>query len=213
MKRNKLIALIGASVLALSVAGVALATNLLAGQVGNTLGSFTEDCNGWNGDAIGAGQVGVHFVLNQTDASSGNLTAAFSNPTSNVGPVANGDPQESKNLHFWVVITGDANTTIDSASTDVDGGNLVVSHVCFGAAATPTPEVTPSFEASQEGATDAPTPSFQSSQEGATECPCDTITGVKTSGPADGAWLLVVALGLLLASIVVLTPARAKGRR
>jgi uncharacterized repeat protein (TIGR01451 family) len=34
-----------------------------------------------------------------------------------------------------------------------------------------------------------------------------------SSGPSDGAWLLVVGLGVLLASIVVLTPARAKGRR
>jgi uncharacterized repeat protein (TIGR01451 family) len=32
------------------------------------------------------------------------------------------------------------------------------------------------------------------------------------SGPADGAWLMVVALGVLLASVVILSPARAKHR-
>lgn len=44
--------------------------------------------------------------------------------------------------------------------------------------------------------------------------PTDTALGTTgSSGPADTAWLLVVALGVLLASIVVLTPARAKSRR
>ena len=44
--------------------------------------------------------------------------------------------------------------------------------------------------------------------------PTDTAFGsTGSSGPADTAWLLVVGLGVLLASIVVLTPARAKSRR
>jgi hypothetical protein len=204
MKKSKFLAVLGAAALTLSVAGVALAENLLDGQVGNTLGSFDEQCNDWNGGDIGTGQVGVHFVLNKPEAQTGHLTAAFSNPSSSVGPVANGDPQDANVLHFWVVITGDANTTIDSASTDVDGNNLVVSHVCFGAAATPTPTATPeeSFNQSFAGETDAPS-----------EPSTDAFGGSGTSGPAGGAWLLVVALGVLLASIVVLTPARAKGRR
>lgn len=46
-----------------------------------------------------------------------------------------------------------------------------------------------------------------------TESPTDGLFGNGTSSPADGAWLLVVALGALLASVVVLTPARAKSRR
>jgi hypothetical protein len=70
------------------------------------------------------------------------------------------------------------------------------------ASPTATPEVTPSFEGSVAGLTDAPS-----------EPSTDTFGTNGTSGPADGAWLLVVALGVLLASIVVLTPARAKGRR
>lgn len=44
--------------------------------------------------------------------------------------------------------------------------------------------------------------------------PTDSAFGsTGSSGPTDTAWLLVVALGVLLASIVVLTPARAKGKR
>jgi hypothetical protein len=62
------------------------------------------------------------------------------------------------------------------------------------------PSEEPSFEQSFEAETDVPT-----------EPPTSTITG-GTSGPADGAWLLVVALGVFLASVVVLTPARAKNR-
>lgn len=64
------------------------------------------------------------------------------------------------------------------------------------------PADSPSFEASVGGLSDAPTEPNTSS-----------IGGNSTSGPADGAWLLVVALGVLLASVVVMTPARAKSRR
>ena len=83
----------------------------------------------------------------------------------------------------------------------------------------------PSFEQSQEVETDEPSsppetdaPSFFQSQEAETDSPSEpdtaTIGGSKNVGsPADGAWLLVVALGVLLASIVVLTPARAKAPR
>lgn len=63
-----------------------------------------------------------------------------------------------------------------------------------------------------------PTPTFIQSEEGETDAPSEpdttTIGGSEHTGsPADGAWLLVVALGLLLASIVVLTPVRVRNRR
>jgi hypothetical protein len=73
----------------------------------------------------------------------------------------------------------------------------------------------PSFEQSQEAETDAP--SFEQDQEAVTDAPSEpntaTFGGNDISGPADSAWLLVVALGVLLSSIVVLTPARARTRR
>ena len=66
--------------------------------------------------------------------------------------------------------------------------------------------------------TDAPTETPFQSVEGETDEPSEpdtaTIGTPKNVGsPADGAWLLVVALGVLLASIVVLTPARANAPR
>ena len=93
-------------------------------------------------------------------------------------------------LDAWVTWTGGS----------LGNGNvgLVISHGCADSS-TATPP--------------AGTPSFGLETGGVTECPCDTIPGANTSGPADGAWLLVVALGMLLASIVVLTPARAKRQR
>jgi hypothetical protein len=66
-------------------------------------------------------------------------------------------------------------------------------------AESPAPTDTPSGG----GAGDTATP---------TQPPTDTLSS-NTSGPSDGAWLLVVGLGVLLASVVVLTPARAKSRR
>jgi len=54
---------------------------------------------------------------------------------------------------------------------------------------------------------------FESSEEAETEPTTSSLDTSGTSAPADGAWLLVVALGVLLASVVVLTPARAKSRR
>jgi hypothetical protein len=152
----------------------------------------------------------VHFILNQTNATSGLLSAVFSTDSFTDEPDT---PSNSDNLHWHVVITGDLNTTITSATTDAAGGNLVLSHVCPGGGTEETEA--PSFEQSQEGETDAPSdaPSFEQSQEGATEPSTDAFGTNGTSGPADGAWLLVVALGVLLGSVVVLTPARAKSRR
>lgn len=44
--------------------------------------------------------------------------------------------------------------------------------------------------------------------------PTDALAGdTGSSGPSQTAWLLVVALGVILASVVILTPARAKSRR
>ena len=74
-------------------------------------------------------------------------------------------------------------------------------------------EASPTFEQTQAGETDAvsPSPSFFETVAGLTSPPTDVLAG-PTSGPADGAWLLLFALGTLLASIIVLTPARSLRR-
>ena len=256
-KRSRVWAILAAGILTLGVAGIALAEDLLDGQVGITLSEkFDEEACADFPLEIGEGQVGLHFVLTQPESDEALLDANFSNPVSSINDVPDAD-SPAASLHFYAVITGTGATVLEGASTDIDGGNLVLSHACAnGEEETPPPSFEesqegetdapsdvpseapsdapsdvpsdvpseapsdePSFEQSQEGETDAPSdvPSFEQSQEGETDAPTEpntaAIGGNGTSAPADGAWLLVVALGVLLASIVVLSPARAKGTR
>ncbi|HUQ44625.1 MAG TPA: hypothetical protein VM451_09500 [Candidatus Limnocylindria bacterium] len=227
MKRNKIWAILGAAVLTVGVAGIAFANTLSVDKpnmAGSTLGDLVadqgvvEDCSDFvDGLEVGEGEVGIHFILTTPEAESGNISGSVDGTP--FGPVANTVHGGGNGaMHFYVVVAGDADSVIDDATTDINGGILTISHVCFGA-----PEATPTFEQSEEGETDAPSvpvtdaPSFEQSQEGDTDAPSEPSTDALgtngTSAPADGAWLLVVALGVLLASIVVLTPARAKGKR
>lgn len=150
------------------------------------------------------------------------------------------DDVKDANVDWFVgVIAADGEVTLVTANSNVAGGELRVSHICVGDAPgdeTPPPSFEqsqagetdapsappsnpPSFEQSQAGETDIPSnpPSFEQSQLGETDAPTEpntaAIGGNGTSAPASGAWLLVVALGVLLASIVVLSPARAKNTR
>ena len=190
-KRSRLAALLGAGLLTFGVTGIALAdTDLLAGQVGITLSekdaTGTDACDGVEAPDGGAA---LHFVLTSTSDTDGTLDVDLSNPDS--APHAdNVDSAQGNNLDWYVDAPGaDGDTVLDGATTDADGNNLVLSHVCFGGPG-----------GGGGGETDQP--------------PTDTLPGTTgNSGPTDGAWLLVVALGVLLASIVVLTPARAKSRR
>src|SRR5262245_28642475 len=72
-------------------------------------------------------------------------------------------------------------------------------------------EAPPSEEPSEAPPSEEPT--FSGNEGGLTEPPTDAFGQTGTPAQADNAWLLVVALGLLLASIVVLTPAKAARRR
>jgi hypothetical protein len=214
-KRNRLWAIVASGVLTLGIAGVALATDLNEGQVGDKLSSFTQSCTGWPEElVIGPGEIGVHFILEgTTDVSTGLLDATFSTDSftglaysKKAGPV----------LMWYAVITGDGNTTIDSASTTATGNNLNLSHVCAGSSSSSTT----SFSSSQESSTTSvasSTTSFSSSQESTTtsvtQPPTDTIGNSGSGNQATGMWLLVAALGVLLGSLVVVAPARAKNKR
>lgn len=104
----------------------------------------------------------------------------------------------------------------DLYAPDNASGPAGTSHVIFCTAEEDEPTDTPFQSVFEE--TDAPTETPFQSVAGDTDEPSEpdtaTIGGSKDIGsPADGAWLLVVALGVLLASIVVLTPARAKAPR
>ena len=139
---------------------------------------------------------------------------------------------------FVPVDASDGEVTMVTAVSNVAGNDdtLRVSHICVGEAPGNETEA-PSFEQSEVVETEAPsevveteapsfeqseevetdTPSFEQSQEGDTDAPSlpdtTTVGGSNTGTPSDSAWILMLALGLLLASIVVLTPARAKAPR
>ena len=184
--RSKFAAIVGAGLLTFGIAGVAFAsTDLNAGQVGKALSTFDEDCSDFP-TAPGEGEVGLHFVLTSAAEASGNVSGEVDGTA--FGPTAS-SKKTGGTIHWYVIVDGDSSSTIDSATTDANGTNLNVSHVCFGAPG-----------GGGGGDTDQP--------------PTDALPAPSgTSGPSDGAWLLVVALGVLLASVVVLTPARAKSRR
>jgi hypothetical protein len=78
------------------------------------------------------------------------------------------------------------------------------------------PSDPPSDQPSDQPPTVAPTGTPAGTGNGDNDQPTQPPTnGLASngSGPSDGAWLLVVGLGVLLASIVVLTPTRVKSRR
>ena len=86
----------------------------------------------------------------------------------------------------WVVTVDPPGDELElvSASSNVDGGELVVAAICIG-------------DAEGVEATDPDTATSQ---------------GARTASPYEAAWLLVVALGVFLASLVVLSPTRTSRR-
>jgi len=220
MKRSRILALLAAGVLTVGSVGLALANTLSEdhlNQVETSLDDLIsvegvdEDCTDFADLGIepGAGEIGLHFILTQPEAESGTISGSVDGTA--FGPISNTEHGNANVLHFYVVVAGDGDSVVNDAETSVNGDQLTLSHICFGEEEESTP---PSEEASTPASEG---PSFEASQEGDTDAPSEPQTdALGTNGiasPADGAWLLVVALGVLLASIVVLTPARAKSRR
>jgi hypothetical protein len=103
-----------------------LATTLHAAHQGTSWdanGFQSNDCE----TTPGPGEVVWHFVLTSPDADSGHLTATFQKAGDVT--VANLD-KPSAVLHFEIVTGHD--TLLDAETTDVDGGNLNLSHICAG---------------------------------------------------------------------------------
>lgn len=200
MKRSKVAALLGAGLLTFGVASIALADTLNSSFVGKSASQLTQgtaaDCAKQFPD-LADGQVGWFFVLGGANESDGSIDAAFSNPTTADAHLDNATFTNGNALRWSVVVDGDGSTVLDSASTDATSNaagdnHLVVSHVCVGGPG-----------GGGGGESDVPTQPSTDSAIGSTG----------QSGPSETAWLLVVGLGVLLGSIVVLTPARAKGKR
>ena len=195
--RSKLGALLGAGLLTFGVASIALADTLNGSFVDVKASDLTQgtesDCANQFPD-LADGEVGFFFVLGGADQNDGDLDADFDNPDTDNYHQDSADRNVGNELAWAVTVDGDGDTSVHSAETDATANaqgddHLVISHVCIGGPG-----------GGGGGDTDQP--------------PTDTALGpTGSSGPTDTAWLLVVALGVLLASIVVLTPARAKSRR
>jgi len=202
---KRLAAALGAGALVFAMFGTALAGGVnyatVTGHMASTAENNSADFWGDNCTKVNAGDEGLEAgshtyvllsdyakVIVKTGASNGsdpNSLTIFDNPTAG--------------QTVWADSNG--NNVYDSANNPDDQG---ISHIifCDGTEESSPPSEGPSFSLDTGGETDAPS-----------EPSTDAFGTSRTSGPADGAWLLVVALGVLLASVVVLTPARAKSRR
>ncbi len=215
MKHRKLAALLGAGLLTLGVSGIALADGTVY----------------WDGSQ-GLGQDGLPNVQCDSDNAAGTVTFIFtlggadesvSSATLHLGGSGSGDFVGSKNgheFHLQATFSGDFSTltaNVTYVGTLGTGNvNLTISHYCPGEGETSPPTEQPT-ETPAETPAGTPTETPGGGGGGDTSQPSqpstDSAFGTGTSGPSDTAWLLVVALGVLLASVVVLTPARAKNRR
>jgi hypothetical protein len=214
MSKRRLGALIGAAVLSLAAVGTASAKPTYAIDV--TKGADPASVPSGGGDVlftVWVANTGTGFfqVVNVNDPLAGCSIAYSSGDTNSDGNLSAGET--------WVytctvtgVTPGTENTVTVNAchdgsksscnndAHDATGGANVTVTLCEEACATlvpPTPAPTPTSGGGN--ATSLPT-----------QAPTDT-TG-RTSVPSDSAWFLVVALGVLLASLVVLRPAKGSRR-
>jgi uncharacterized repeat protein (TIGR01451 family) len=213
-KRGKIGALVGAALLTFALGSTAFAKPLYDISVTKTASPTTVGSGG--GDVTftvvvtntGTGSLAVVTVVDTM--STGTCTLSDPSGTGAPGTLASGDAWTYTCLVIGV-LPGTMNTATvhachnsggpcNSDSQNATGSDSVtVTLTAPVATPSPTPSPTP-------GPTAGPTaiPS---------QPPTDTLGSTGGSGPADGAWLLVVALGVLLASAVILVPAKARNRR
>jgi hypothetical protein len=126
----------------------------------------------------------------------------------NNGGCTNGSHDTTGTASVTVALDSEATLPPPSASPDVTAGPTASPDVTAGPTASPEVTAVP-------GASTGPTASPNGGGGGATDQPTMPPTNAGLdggSGPADGAWLMVVVLGILLASMIVLTPAKARRR-
>jgi hypothetical protein len=212
--RKKLAALLGAGALVLGLAGVAF-----AGTGASTQG---VDPVSYDGNITNSGTYAQTYCdaadgIDTSDATSGDYQSAngvtvsvtFDGNTNTVSFTASGGlvtaafikGSDAYNEYDYIAALGHG---VDSDGNLYAPGGMSHAVFCTG----------PSSEESQPPTEE---PSFNNTGEPATDVPSEpntaTIGGAGTSGPSDSSWLLVAGLGVLLASVVVMTPARAKTRR
>jgi hypothetical protein len=235
--RDKLGALIGAGLLTVALGSTVFAVTPLAAPTYTVLVDKTA-----TPDVVGAGGGDVLFTVTVQNTGTGsfaivNVTDSLAGCTLSA-PTGIGAPNTLASGDTWTFtctvtgVTPDTTNTATVYACHNNGGCTNGSHDATGTASvtvtldteatlpppTASPEITAAPTASPEitaAPTGAPTASPAGGGGGATDQPTMAPTNSALdggSGPADGAWLMVVVLGVLLASVVILTPARAKRR-
>jgi hypothetical protein len=209
VKRSAALAIVGACVLALGVSSVVQAVvlhedfeALIAGwdsngdpfaqdSSGDPLEVNPDECDAFD---VGEGEILFWFVQSGTEQSPvspnpGGIDENLLDVDLNDGEIFLED-LEANEVEVdgvdWVVTVDPPGDELElvSATSNIDGGELIVAAICMGLFA---------------GA-------------GATDPDTATATRSDPGSPYEAAWLLVVALGVLLASLVVLAPARTSRR-
>jgi hypothetical protein len=150
---------------------------------------------------------GLFHAVTPTDEMVGCTLAGPSGDTGSDGVLSAGET-----WHYTCTVTDVVPDTINSVDVDAchDGGVCnVESHDATGSG-----EVTVGLCESNCDVVQTPAPTGGGGgNDNVPSAPnTDTFQGAGRSGPTDGAWLLVVALGALLGSLVVLRPSGRKHR-
>lgn len=103
------------------------------------------------------------------------------------------------------------------------GGDHQISHIIVcgpvassSSSSTTTTTTSSSTTTTSSSTTTTTTTTFTGGTGGETDAPTQPNTAVETGGPStpsNSVWMLILALGLLLGSVVILTPAKAKAKR
>ena len=221
MKLHRIAALVASGALLLAATGTALAEPGNQSNVDSTTWSGSVSCTGGPGGSTiepGEQAIGWLFVHASTDATSGTLTANFAGAgTQVVSSYIQGGIK-------YLIITDNPDTLVDF-SDDIEGGQLVLSHLCYGPVPTPTPTPTPTATPTEtptatptETPTATPTTTPSSSVEGetgkprVTPPPTDGLGATGSSSPV-GLPLVLAAVAGLLAVAVIATPRRRRTNR
>jgi len=154
------------------------------------------------------GQGSFHFFTSWHDLAS--LTAGDGG---NVFVTYDGDADNSKAVvtlsHGCEGETSSSTTSSSSSSTTTTTSSSSSTTTTTSSTTTTTTTTVPT--------TTTTTTSFSQSQGGETDVPTEPNTAaIETGGPSNpgsSVWMLIVALGLLLGSVVILTPAPSKTKR
>lgn len=206
----------GAGALVVALAGTAFAED--GNQTNVAWNAGASDCTGGPDNGQGGhdivvpdGQVAWVFVhTGQDQSASGTLTANFEN----AGDGITAQSYWQGGLKYLIIT--DIPDTLKSFSDDLSGGQLTLSHTCYGSESSTT-----SFTSSEESSStsSSSTTSFVSSEESSSTSVVPSQPNTATFAPSgsntmsNGIWMLIAGLGVVGGSVLVLMPSRAKGKR